>query len=86
MIVLAPVPRMAVFDTPKHARRLEDAGFSPKQEGDTTEAPADAKSGAEPATKSDRASVRTELKQEAGNDDARQWRPIFQDFAYIEVP
>jgi hypothetical protein len=87
MIALAPVARMTAlpFDTPEHAPRLEDAGFSPKQAGGTTDAPADAMSGAEPATKSDRASVRTELKQEVGNEDARQWRAIFQDFAYVVV-
>jgi hypothetical protein len=39
-----------LFDTLKLARRLETAGFPPKQAGDTAEAPAEAMSGAELAT------------------------------------
>ncbi len=49
------------FDTLKLARRLESAGFPPKQAGDTAEALADAMSGAELATTADIAAVRTEL-------------------------
>jgi len=49
------------FDTLKLARRLESAGFSPKQAGDTAEALAEAMSGAELATTTDIGSVRTEI-------------------------
>src|SRR5271155_51496 len=49
------------FDTLKLARRLEGAGFSPKQAGDTAEALAEAMSGAELATSADIASVRAEV-------------------------
>jgi uncharacterized protein involved in exopolysaccharide biosynthesis len=59
------------FDTLKLARRLEGAGFPPKQAADTAEALADAMSGAELATTADIvglraeiAAVRTELKAE----------------------
>ena len=55
---MAAVP----FDTLKLARRLESAGFPPKQAGDTAEALADAMSGAELATKADLAALRAELK------------------------
>src|SRR6266852_3865136 len=55
---MAAVP----FDTLKLARRLESAGFPPKQAGDTAEALADAMSGAELATKADLAAVKAELK------------------------
>src|SRR6266436_9798709 len=54
---MAAVP----FDTLKLARRLESAGFPPKQAGDTAEALAEAMSGAELATKSDLALVRADL-------------------------
>ena len=54
---MAAVP----FDTLKLARRLETAGFPPKQAGDTAEALAEAMSGAELATTSDLAGVRTEI-------------------------
>ncbi len=54
---MAAVP----FDTLKLARRLEAAGFPGKQAGDTAEALAEAMSGAEIATKSDLALVRTDL-------------------------
>ncbi len=49
------------FDTLKLARRLETAGFPPKQAGDTAEALAEAMSGAGLATSTDIASVRTEI-------------------------
>ncbi len=49
------------FDTLKLARRLEGAGFPPKQAGDTAEALAEAMSGARLATGDDIASVRTEI-------------------------
>jgi hypothetical protein len=49
------------FDTLKLARRLESAGFSPQQAGDTAEALAEAMSGAELATKADVAAVKTDL-------------------------
>ncbi len=49
------------FDTLKLARRLETAGFPPKQAGDTAEALAEAMSGAELATSADIASVRMEV-------------------------
>jgi Coiled-coil domain-containing protein 90-like len=49
------------FDTLKFARRLESAGFPPKQAGDTAEALAEAMSGAGLATSDDIASVRTEI-------------------------
>ncbi len=49
------------FDTLKLARRLESAGFPPKQAGDTAEALAEAMSGAELATTADVLSVRNEL-------------------------
>jgi hypothetical protein len=49
------------FDTLKLARRLESAGFPPKQAGDTAEALAEAMSGAELATATDIAGVRTEI-------------------------
>ncbi len=55
---MAAVP----FDTSKLARRLESAGFPPKQAGDTAEALAEAMSGAELATKADLAALRAELK------------------------
>ena len=54
---MAAVP----FDTLKLARRLESAGFPPKQAGDTAEALADAMSGAELATKADLGAVRADL-------------------------
>jgi hypothetical protein len=54
---MAAVP----FDTLKLARRLENAGFPPKQAGDTAEALAEAMSGAELATTADIAAVRTEI-------------------------
>ena len=46
---MAAVP----FDTLKLARRLEAAGFSPKQAGDMSESLAEAMSGADLATKAD---------------------------------
>ncbi len=49
------------FDTLKLARRLEGAGFPPKQAGDTAEALAEAMSGAELASGSDVAAVRSEV-------------------------
>jgi hypothetical protein len=49
------------FDTLKLARRLETAGFLPKQAGDTAEALAEAMSGARLATADDIALVRTEI-------------------------
>jgi len=49
------------FDTLKLARRLESAGFPPKQAGDTAEALAEAMSGAGLATSDDIASARTEI-------------------------
>src|SRR5215472_1495945 len=52
------------FDTLRLARRLEGAGFSPQQAGDTAEALAEAMSGAELATTADIVGVRTELKAE----------------------
>lgn len=48
------------FDTLKLARRLEGAGFPPKQAGDTAEALAEAMSGARLATGDDIALVRGE--------------------------
>ena len=54
---MAAVP----FNTLKLARRLESAGFPPKQAGDTAEALADAMSGAELATKADLGAVRADL-------------------------
>jgi hypothetical protein len=57
---MAAVP----FDTLKLARRLESAGFPPKQAGDTAEALAEAMSGAELATRSDLDRVRVELRAE----------------------
>jgi hypothetical protein len=57
---MAAVP----FDTLKLARRLESAGFPPKQAGDTAEALAEAMSGAELATKADLAAVQAGLKAE----------------------
>src|SRR6266705_2989237 len=54
------------FDTLKLARRLESAGFSPKQAGDTAEALAEAMSGAELATKADVGAVRADLTGEVG--------------------
>src|SRR5215472_13425225 len=53
---MAAVP----FDTLKLARRLESAGLSPQQAGDTAEA----MSGAELATKADLAAVETSLRAE----------------------
>ncbi len=52
------------FDTPKLARRLEGAGFPPKQAGDTAEALAEAMSGAELATSADITGLRAKLKAE----------------------
>jgi len=49
------------FDTLKLARRLESAGFPPKQAGDTAEALAEAMSGAALATTADIGLVRNEL-------------------------
>jgi hypothetical protein len=49
------------FDTLKLARRLESAGFPPKQAGDTAEAIAAAMSAARLATADDIASLRTEF-------------------------
>lgn len=49
------------FDALKLARRLEGAGFPPKQAGDTAEALAEAMSGARLATGDDIASVRAEI-------------------------
>ena len=54
---MAAVP----FDTLKLARRLEAAGFPGKPAGDTAEALAEAMSGAELATKSDLALIRTDM-------------------------
>jgi hypothetical protein len=51
-------------DTLKLARRLESAGFPPKQAGDTAEALADAMSGAELATKADLVAIETKLTAE----------------------
>jgi hypothetical protein len=51
----------APFDTLKLARRLEMAGFAPKQAGDTAEALAEAMSGARLATGDDIAAVRVEV-------------------------
>ena len=53
-----------LFDTLKLARRLEGAGFSPRQAGDTAEALAEVMSGAELATAADLATLRAELKAE----------------------
>jgi hypothetical protein len=53
-----------LFDTLKLARRLENAGFSPRQAGDTAEALAEVMSGAELATAADLAGLRTDLKAE----------------------
>ncbi len=55
---MAAVP----FDTLRLARRLESAGFSPQQAGDTAEALADAMSGAEFATTGDLVAAKTDLK------------------------
>ena|SRR6516162_4526824 len=52
------------FDTLKLARRLESAGFPPRQAGDTAEALAEAMAGAELATTADLAALRAELKAE----------------------
>jgi uncharacterized protein involved in exopolysaccharide biosynthesis len=52
------------FDTLKLARRLESAGFAPRQAGDTAEALAEAMAGAELATTADVVAVRTDLKAE----------------------
>ena len=52
------------FDTLKLARRLESAGFAPRQAGDPAEALTDAPSGAELATTADLAALRAELKAE----------------------
>lgn len=49
------------FDTLKLARRLETAGFPPRQAGDTAEAPAEAMSGAQLATGADIAEVGSEI-------------------------
>ena len=49
------------FDTLKLARRLETAGFPPRQAGDTAEALAEAMSGAELATGADIAEARAEI-------------------------
>ena len=49
------------FDTLKLARRLETAGFPPRQAGDTAEDPAEAMSGAQLATSADIAEVRSEI-------------------------
>lgn len=49
------------FDTLKLARRLEGAGFPPKQAGDTAEALAEAMSGAQLATGDDIAAVQGEI-------------------------
>jgi hypothetical protein len=49
------------FDTLKLARRLESAGFPPKQAGDTAEALAEAMSGAELTTTADIGLVRAEI-------------------------
>jgi Coiled-coil domain-containing protein 90-like len=49
------------FDTLKLARRLETAGFPPKQAGDIAEALSEAMSGAELATSADITSVRMEV-------------------------
>ena len=49
------------FDTLKLARRLESAGFPPKQAGDTAEALAEAMSGAELATKADIAVLKADI-------------------------
>jgi Protein of unknown function (DUF1640) len=54
---MAAVP----FDTLKLARRLEAAGFAPKQAGDTAEALAEAMSGSDLATKADLVPVRAEI-------------------------
>jgi len=50
-----------LFDTLKLARRLESAGFSPRQAGDTAEALAEVMSGAEPATAADLGVLRAEI-------------------------
>ena len=55
---MAAVP----FDTLKLARRLERAGFPPKQAADTAEALAEAMSGAELATTADLAAATAALK------------------------
>src|SRR5215472_2405888 len=52
------------FDTLKLARRLESAGFPPRQAGDTAEALAEAMAGAELATAADLDKLRVELKAE----------------------
>jgi hypothetical protein len=57
---MAAVP----FDTPKLARRLESAGFSPKQAGDTAEALAEAMSGSDLATKADLAATKVGIEAE----------------------
>src|SRR5206468_10862746 len=49
------------FGTLDVARRLEGAGFSPQQAGDTAEALAQAMSGSDLATKADLAAVRAVL-------------------------
>jgi hypothetical protein len=55
---MAAVP----FDTLKLARRLESAGFPPKQAGDTAEALAEAMSGAALATTADLERVHISLR------------------------
>jgi len=57
---MAAVP----FDTLKLARRLESAGFSPKQAGDTAEALAEAMSGSDLATKADLAATKVGIEAE----------------------
>jgi uncharacterized protein involved in exopolysaccharide biosynthesis len=57
---MAAVP----FDTLKLARRLEGAGFPPKQAGDTAEALAEAMSGADLATTADLDRLGTDLRAE----------------------
>lgn len=76
------------FDTLKLARRLEGAGFPPRQAGDTAEALAEAMSGARLATSDDIASVRTEtatLRAELKADIAAVRAELKADIAAVRA-
>lgn len=66
------------FDTLKLARRLESAGFPPKQAADTAEALADALAEiADLATKADLLALKVELKAELAEQKAEILKWMF---------
>lgn len=72
------------FDTLKLARRLETAGFSPQQAGDTAEALADSlRETSDLATKHDLNELKAELKAETAELKSEIYRALWLQAAGI---